>query len=1093
MKKKYTFLLLAIIAFLIVMADNTVKVLKIYSEDNSTTIPMLNIGWIYHSKYDLDSMLNSEYVTSIIWSIDSIYKTPINEIDSLVVTNVDTDIFKAQIDSIQDYILAMGNIEVKKAQTELEAWLSSKSWVKDVAINDSRNLITITFENGLDYSVFFQNMSFFYDYETSEINSTSKRVSEYFELFPYFDVSSQDGEEIIEKNKIMYIQGHDFHDELTPYFFEELAAYIYPKFIEHDLSVEEQNRLNNEITSSPLNIELKTIPYSLLFLDEDFSDYGLVLIGQTHGASNVKGAFMVDDVSVMSETGNNESFGNDICLNRRAWLIYTIYNNQDEELIIQKKNEPAFWIHPSLFANMLNDSKAIVFGNYCYSYGLANYLKRNTILGYKFQSSYKKNTEYLVYYVYNMLLGRTHEEAMKQIKDVLGDYFFVAEQSLTKVSSSLFSNHNNSKQRFFSISTNDVSQEEYDGNIIITGKINGYNNLKNDIMPVVYLHEGDGTFTPESNGVQKISGDFIKPDGTFEYEYTGDLQSGKKYGIIIGFEYGSNVYYGEVKFFEKQDSHLCPDDNHPHMIDLGLPSGTCWSCCNVGASSPEQFGNSLSWDAAFVFLPEKEKLPSSKQGEELLEKCAYKWSKQNGNDGYIVTGPNGNSLFLPAAGTNNTSYAEKGGYWLMKSNSSQASCFIFSDSEKGIYNCEKRQSMSVRSVASQTNPEEGFSIKNTNVTDVSSYEATLNGNLYISKEVQQEYEELLNNIELGFVYGTDEEKTLTKMHWIAVGKLSELSSGSISVKISNLEADRRYHYSIITKEVGREFDKYDVLDDEINFETLCNCYEESEISFVDENYPDNSYGALVSVTNAQLNTYVNDGFCKKHHKVSGFYVNTSGNPNSHNARFIEEGKYGLDGKKEKIGEYHVFLNNLNKGTHYYFRPVCIVDGKEYLGVSCSFMTPDVETLDATKNENGYGRNVYKATMQAKHIHNLGPNDRYISTTPIFAAGINRNSYKYNRASYLYRIGLEFYWIDEETQEKIENSHNFLGHDFKGCMDTSYYEYPDIYSYSDEIPSFSQVNSGNRKVTLYYRAYIRDFFDGEKVYGKQNLVIFFPDE
>ena len=40
---------------------------------------------------------------------------------------------------------------------------------------------------------------------------------------------------------------------------------------------------------------------------------------------------------------------------------------------------------------------------------------------------------------------------------------------------------------------------------------------------------------------------------------------------------------------------LCPDTNHPHMIDLGLPSGTKWSCCNAGASSPEKMGNYYSW------------------------------------------------------------------------------------------------------------------------------------------------------------------------------------------------------------------------------------------------------------------------------------------------------------------------------------------------------------------------------------------------------------------------------------------------------------------------------------------------------------------
>lgn len=39
----------------------------------------------------------------------------------------------------------------------------------------------------------------------------------------------------------------------------------------------------------------------------------------------------------------------------------------------------------------------------------------------------------------------------------------------------------------------------------------------------------------------------------------------------------------------------CPDNNHPHMIDLGLPSGTLWACCNVGAQSPEGTGCYYSW------------------------------------------------------------------------------------------------------------------------------------------------------------------------------------------------------------------------------------------------------------------------------------------------------------------------------------------------------------------------------------------------------------------------------------------------------------------------------------------------------------------
>ena len=47
---------------------------------------------------------------------------------------------------------------------------------------------------------------------------------------------------------------------------------------------------------------------------------------------------------------------------------------------------------------------------------------------------------------------------------------------------------------------------------------------------------------------------------------------------------------------EQQDTHLtCPDDRHPHMIDLGLPSGTLWSCCNEGAHTPADYGDHYAW------------------------------------------------------------------------------------------------------------------------------------------------------------------------------------------------------------------------------------------------------------------------------------------------------------------------------------------------------------------------------------------------------------------------------------------------------------------------------------------------------------------
>lgn len=152
--------------------------------------------------------------------------------------------------------------------------------------------------------------------------------------------------------------------------------------------------------------------------------------------------------------------------------------------------------------------------------------------------------------------------------------------------------------------------------------------------------------------------------------------------------------------------HTCPDSNHPHMIDLGLPSGTKWACCNVGASAPEQYGNYYAWgetspksvynwdtyqygyynydgnyshlvyigsaiagtryDAATANWGAPWRMPSLTQIEELLNKCSSTRSTQNGVKGRKFVGPNGGTIFLPAAGYrwgSDLSYAGSRGYY----------------------------------------------------------------------------------------------------------------------------------------------------------------------------------------------------------------------------------------------------------------------------------------------------------------------------------------------------------------------------------------------------------------------------------------------
>ena len=44
------------------------------------------------------------------------------------------------------------------------------------------------------------------------------------------------------------------------------------------------------------------------------------------------------------------------------------------------------------------------------------------------------------------------------------------------------------------------------------------------------------------------------------------------------------------------------------------------------------------------------RMPTRAEQDELRKKCKWKWTTLNGVNGYKVTGPNGNSIFLPAAG-----------------------------------------------------------------------------------------------------------------------------------------------------------------------------------------------------------------------------------------------------------------------------------------------------------------------------------------------------------------------------------------------------------------------------------------------------------
>lgn len=137
------------------------------------------------------------------------------------------------------------------------------------------------------------------------------------------------------------------------------------------------------------------------------------------------------------------------------------------------------------------------------------------------------------------------------------------------------------------------------------------------------------------------------------------------------------------------------------FVDLGLPSGTLWAKCNVGASNPEDMGDYFAWgetstkemydwkqykysnfvngeyklnkyctdstcgvngfadyitelepadDAVIAKWGEGWRMPTSEEFDELYKNTTYEWITINGVSGRLLTGINGNSIFFPATG-----------------------------------------------------------------------------------------------------------------------------------------------------------------------------------------------------------------------------------------------------------------------------------------------------------------------------------------------------------------------------------------------------------------------------------------------------------
>jgi len=153
----------------------------------------------------------------------------------------------------------------------------------------------------------------------------------------------------------------------------------------------------------------------------------------------------------------------------------------------------------------------------------------------------------------------------------------------------------------------------------------------------------------------------------------------------------NTLKYGESGYFTIPTSSNMrgwtrTSSNFKQYVDLGLPSGTKWATCNIGATMPEELGGYYAWgetsqrmttqwgeylycdgtaescydlgddiagteyDVAHVRWGDSWRMPTKDQWNELKNQCTRSSSTQNGVAGSLYTGPNGRTLFIPSSG-----------------------------------------------------------------------------------------------------------------------------------------------------------------------------------------------------------------------------------------------------------------------------------------------------------------------------------------------------------------------------------------------------------------------------------------------------------
>lgn len=214
----------------------------------------------------------------------------------------------------------------------------------------------------------------------------------------------------------------------------------------------------------------------------------------------------------------------------------------------------------------------------------------------------------------------------------------------------------------------------------------------------VMAPNGNSIFLPAAGRIYGETNGYENVDGFYWVSTLAEEEAGEYKAYRASFGPSFNGCYGydtpvigmsiRPVLGETAETDPEPEPGPMNMVDLGL--SVKWGGHNVGAANESEYGNYYSWgvtkmqvmyseqthpwcdpetgaytdlgdniggtkyDVATVRWGEGWRMPTKAEFDELLNECTWQWTNSGGHLGYRVTGPNGNSIFLPASGFKGT-------------------------------------------------------------------------------------------------------------------------------------------------------------------------------------------------------------------------------------------------------------------------------------------------------------------------------------------------------------------------------------------------------------------------------------------------------